>query len=783
MERLYFKLNDETRFLSDINELANFNWNQRVLLVSTTGTGKTTLFEKYALTTKEHKGVIICEPNQGTVLMKCEGHPNFGQWLEAESRTNDKRDGKVIYSTYDSFVSNYKNLKDHDQYLVVFDESHNISDLVGFRFNGFGLLDFLSTSTQYVFMTGTPRDEINLFEFDTFINVKNVNYVNRTLHFLRTNKDTHYGKLIEQYINIMKPDNIIIYKQSKNDNFDIAAKIELMFPTYRFTVSHRNEKDKRILTKQQFKHGDSIATTSWLREGVDIYTDNYNARVLMFAFDGGMSAESPSTLIQLSERIRNPKSIDIVYFNDKDRTIISNPKFNDDNVIEYNAELYTKCYDIVDSNNETFNWSSDKIIELIKSWGWRVIKTTPKTINDIENKSYYNEISERIIEQDFDTPFFSCGNVVLSLKDFGLNCNNLSIWPPYDTIKQLYNSKLTNSIDEVKNLEYVCNDVNIDYFDYVKHKIVDSLLKLNNMGFGDVNYKIKNPECYSDVTYTKITSVYTSKDDFYDLCKCNIFTVNKYKHDCCEFDVNIEYNYKCENLNKVFTNVKRIENYVNNCEYIATMFEVPNGRYNTVMDDCEMNDLMRIQIQTTIKMPWYVPTLEIVDEDVYFSMMVANMQKYIGSPAGEIIKNWCVNGLNHSHDFAAYYNRYMDIVSNLDDINIASFINVNTLYDVDNIFDGYVYGDTDAYEMYRIMFAIDNADKNSAKYNFQTPRKDKGSSHKPRKAHAYEYFIDDVRFEFSGKLDELIDKLKTEIEGCPKAKDTIKKRYNIKKIG
>lgn len=782
MRNIKLTLDNETRFLSDIDMLTYFNWNQRVLLVSTTGTGKTTLFERYAESTTKHKGVIICEPNQCTVLNKCEGHPNFGQWIDPKARTSDNRAGKVIYSTYDSFLNGYNKLVDREKYLVVFDESHNISELIGFRFNGFDLLDFLSTSSEYVFMTGTPRDELDIFNFDTYIKVENNNYNNRKLHFMRVaNKAVCYN-LIEEYVQMLKPDNIIIYKQSKNDNYELASKIESKFPIYHFNISHSKEKDKRILTKQHFEVGDSIATTSWLREGVDIITNNYKPRVLMFAFDSSMSAELPSTLIQLSERIRNPQSIDIIYFNSKDITLISHANFNQEKTLEYNAALYTKCYDIVENNNNKYNWQSDNINTLLKTWGWDIIRTSTNTISDVMDESYYDDIKSRIIERDFDTPFFLCGDISIALKDFGLNENNLTVYPPYQTIKHLRNTNLTSNIDEIKMLEYICNKVNIDYFDYVKNRLIDTLLKLNNMSFADVNYKITHPEQYGDITFVKNLSVYTSMDDFNALCKCNIFEINKYVKAStdCEFEVYTETNYNCKSPNQCFTDVKRIENYFTKDEPITTTFEVQNERFNTILHDDEINDLMRIFILAKIKLPWYVPTLEDIDESEYFDMMVIlSHDKYRETYAGEIINRWKSEGCNHSHDFNAWYNRYKDLIANLDDINIASFIDVEPKYGVDDIFDGVVDIDYNAEEMYRIAFAVDNADKKSILYNFQKTRKDKGKAHK---SHTFEYFIDDVRYVFEGKLNDLIEKLKTEIENCPKSINTIKKRYSIKKL-
>lgn len=238
--------------------------------------------------------------------------------------------------------------------------------------------------------------------------------------------------------------------------------------------------------------------------------------------------------------------------------------------------------------------------------------------------------------------------------------------------------------------------------------------------------------------------------------------------------------------------------------------------FQRVRDDYKntllLNNRMKVyQLSITYKLPWYVINPNdkpYADMGEFWHRINQKYNRYdCDSSLDDIITYLeTLNKIENNHILkTTIYKDYCDIVNGINDVNPAHFVvfdndkiveriksdfytwqtedggikkfggeirNEDEYYDImDTIIQSYPYS------VYLDILSIFDCCTNNEPCKFVSTIK-----HKTHKTHIYEYFIDGVRFEFSGKLTELIDKLKAEVEGCPKSKDTIKKKYNVKKI-
>lgn len=321
------------KYISESDTLQQYDWRGMNMLIAPTGTGKTSFFETLSQNCDFDK-VIIVQPMQASVMDKCQSLMdkgiNFGLLIEKSVIKNKElmakrnNDAKLIYAVYDSFMlKGDKHITDNT--LVVIDEIHNIFELTDWRSKMYGLVEYIKTLNNVVIMTGTPTIERYIFKgIDNVFKIKSKTYINRHFHLLNINSFTN-GKvekgatneqisdIVRDIVNKEQPDKIIIYSDSKQ----ILMLAQQTLSDYDLKMIYSD------LIKSNGVDGDidkidGFCATCAMKEGFDYKSKTKQQyKVVCIAIDNSKTQSFIPTIIQIGERIRNPKSLDTYYISRK----------------------------------------------------------------------------------------------------------------------------------------------------------------------------------------------------------------------------------------------------------------------------------------------------------------------------------------------------------------------------------------------------------------------------------------------------------------------------------
>lgn len=362
------------RYISESKILQNYEWKGLNMLIAPTGTGKTSFFEKLS-----QKGVfdriIIAQPMQASVLNKCdsliEKGVDFGLLIETAALSKKlikykNKNAKLIYSVYDSFL-NKGDEYITDNTLVVIDEIHNIFEVADWRNKIFTIVEKISKLNNVVIMTGTPTIERFIFPgIEKVFKVEASTYTNRHFHLININKmldgktvvGTYYDYLcdmVKRIVDKEQPDKLIMYSDSKQVlMFVKRTLIEYDIPLIYSAVIKNSD-----VIKGDIDNIDGFCATSSMKEGFDFKSKTgKNNKVVCIAIDNTKTQAFIPTIIQIGERIRNPKSIDTYYIS---RTLYkpNNTKVKDENVLEQISSVRSMC----DLFRHFINWRDVKSVK------------------------------------------------------------------------------------------------------------------------------------------------------------------------------------------------------------------------------------------------------------------------------------------------------------------------------------------------------------------------------------------------------------------------------------
>lgn len=416
-----------------------------------------------------------------------------------------------------------------------------------------------------------------------------------------------------------------------------------------------------------------------------------------------------------------------------------------------------------------------ELVNLFNSWGWNV--NVEKLIFNYDAHNSGSSLTEAIKDRLLD--FEIADGITLSDITGYTDKDEMQICPCWNTINAIRKHNLDDKLR---------NDL--------KYRVIDAMRRIDNGD--DICYELLKGRVYSKYhTFKQTITVVDNKPLFSDETpKCmidaciNHIAIKDLNIECSEIDMD---EFKCNTEhNYIFGTYENI-------------FETIDDTHKKTLVDS--NKLYKITIDVNYKLPYYVPCeLEFDDNgdiiELDFESWWCSMLNVVRE--NDMAYDVWKDRKNNSAFIKEVYKKYKKFILRIDRLNPFAFVEndfskienycINT-YENDNI-----YNDVDIFDnirvfeynevfkhiknrlfnmkLYQVLKTCYKNYNNNTIYHLQKERNDKGKNHK---GHNFEYTIDGIKYEFDGKLENLIQKLKDEIIDCPKSINTIKKKYSIRK--
>jgi len=390
---------NNNQYLSDIN----INLPKRCILKSPTGSGKTTMFARLILESKNNG--IICFPTQDMVKKFKEDYNADVYYYDEKTVTNNS---KLIATTYSSFLKVIK-IIEMSEYILCVDEIHNMVLSSSQEFRSFELnviLDNILNFKQTILMSGTYLNtnhpalhqiddnvgidnltENNKNKF-TIVNVKYKNPKQKYYCRVKYYRDRKYQTLVNKLIKHTGKQIIFLNNKKEETISKILNNLNEYYSTNEILIlnSDRKQDDDYI---QFMKTGETnenikiILTTSISIESLSFYDIDYSAVHLLEMIH-------PAFIQQLFARPRF-KQPDILYI------------YIDDNYFSNQSKYTGIMYQTLDT---------------------LLVDTAIKRINDITN-NINNNSDEEITNLLLNVSFINNKNN--ELQKFRFDNNNVKI--------------------------------------------------------------------------------------------------------------------------------------------------------------------------------------------------------------------------------------------------------------------------------------------------------------------------------------------------------------------
>lgn len=405
-----------------------------------------------------------------------------------------------------------------------------------------------------------------------------------------------------------------------------------------------------------------------------------------------------------------------------------------------------------------------------------------KTPEYTKTESYWISVKDALLNHEFDRPIYSYNNFDISIEDVLDGCDFYTpIYPPENILDMIKSSQSIHRfvLNKIKDVLYDINMIDLS--------LTNSIRYAENIKDLYVSFTQKLTFASSIPLY-----IFENKD-----CLKYIFSHNVSKVEVeCLGEVSEDEEFICKD--KLFTLYTGVE-----CQFEQSK----KGYTNTLKSNSKMK---MYNVMITYKLPWYVVNVNVEEPMTKKQWWHEIRYKFQDADCGVVSAQIdMVDKAQHKEVWIDYfYREYLRFLNKLNDLNPCGFINFDCDKNILKLkreyfkfqttengvekFGGQPRNEDEYYDklntvsmlsfpytVYLEMLGIFKCCKENKLSHFAKERRDKGKAHK---SHIYEYYINGERFQFEGKVNELYDKLKAEIEDCPKSKNTMKNKYNIKKL-
>lgn len=298
---------EEGTYISDVFDIDNVD-SKYIYIQSGTNTGKTEYVKKYL---NSHDNTAIIQMTKALRDGKKKGVENstYSNWEKIV-------DPSKVHTTLDGFVYNSNNINIED-YVIFVDETHLLQDYINVRYEVIkNLLTLLDRAKKLVFLSATPKRDIDLFPFKLFKFAKKQPqevYINRMPLRYETKtgskENAKYTHIID-FVNerVKEGRKVIIYSDRNQECYKKYGLANQTNVTY---FNSLNIKDPNEISILEYNRLDNPITLATRYLGVGVEIKNEEEVDIVFCLDEMFTSDF---IIQCIGRPRDAKRINVFCF-------------------------------------------------------------------------------------------------------------------------------------------------------------------------------------------------------------------------------------------------------------------------------------------------------------------------------------------------------------------------------------------------------------------------------------------------------------------------------------